>query len=206
MNKNIGKTVPAAMIKPKPTRYKDTLFRSRLEARWAVFYDLLGIRWEYEKEQAFVTGARTWGPEYGYKPDFFLPQWGYWIEIKPYKPDQKAMDKAAGWARNFGDTFIFFGDHTVPKSESESAYLFYLNTRDDLVHKDTGYYWCECQVCGKIDIRGGGGWPMSCDESCITHEKHELLEKTNPDLLSGEASPRLVRAYHIARHWQFNDS
>jgi len=28
------------------TKYKEHLFRSRLEARWAVFFDALGIRWE----------------------------------------------------------------------------------------------------------------------------------------------------------------
>lgn len=32
----------------KPTVYKDTLFRSRLEAKWAAFFDLAGWRWEYE--------------------------------------------------------------------------------------------------------------------------------------------------------------
>jgi hypothetical protein len=28
-----------------PTRYKGYHFRSRLEARWAVFFDALGIKW-----------------------------------------------------------------------------------------------------------------------------------------------------------------
>jgi hypothetical protein len=31
-----------------PTRYANTQFRSRLEARWARFFDLVGWRWEYE--------------------------------------------------------------------------------------------------------------------------------------------------------------
>lgn len=35
-------------IAAKPTVYKDTLFRSRLEAKWAAFFDLAGWRWEYE--------------------------------------------------------------------------------------------------------------------------------------------------------------
>lgn len=35
-------------IKPKPTTYKGFRFRSKLEARWAVFFDLAGISWEYE--------------------------------------------------------------------------------------------------------------------------------------------------------------
>lgn len=35
-------------IKARPTTYKGCLFRSRLEAKWAAFFDLVGIKWEYE--------------------------------------------------------------------------------------------------------------------------------------------------------------
>lgn len=35
-------------IKSKPTVYKNVKFRSRLEARWAAFFDLIGWRWQYE--------------------------------------------------------------------------------------------------------------------------------------------------------------
>ncbi len=31
-----------------PTIYKNVRFRSRLEARWAAFFDLVGWKWEYE--------------------------------------------------------------------------------------------------------------------------------------------------------------
>ena len=65
-------------IKAKPTLYNGVEFRSRLEARWAVFFDSLRIRWEYE-ETYFET-------EYGYyKPDFWLDT-GWIIEIKPTTP------------------------------------------------------------------------------------------------------------------------
>jgi hypothetical protein len=35
-------------IKAHPTKYKGVMFRSRLEARWAAFFDLAGWSWEYE--------------------------------------------------------------------------------------------------------------------------------------------------------------
>lgn len=38
------------------TVYKGYHFRSRLEARWAVFFDTLGIEWEYEKEGYDLRG------------------------------------------------------------------------------------------------------------------------------------------------------
>jgi len=39
----------------KPTKYAGITFRSRLEARWAVFFDALGISWEYEPETFLVN-------------------------------------------------------------------------------------------------------------------------------------------------------
>lgn len=51
--------------KPIETVYAGCRFRSRLEARWAVFFDRLGIEWEYEP-QGFEG-------DYGrYLPDFRL--------------------------------------------------------------------------------------------------------------------------------------
>jgi hypothetical protein len=68
-----------AQTKAIETRYKGYLFRSRLEARWAVFFDALGLTWEYEPE-GFKTDA-GW-----YLPDFrvITPQAKpIWYEIKP---------------------------------------------------------------------------------------------------------------------------
>lgn len=52
-------------MKAIETRYAGCRFRSRLEARWAVFFDALGIAWDYEPEGLLV------GPdERPYLPDF----------------------------------------------------------------------------------------------------------------------------------------
>lgn len=65
------------MIKPIETNYKGYRFRSRLEARWAVFFDALGVAWDYEKE-GYDLGDAGW-----YLPDFWLPSLGIFVEIKP---------------------------------------------------------------------------------------------------------------------------
>lgn len=44
-------------IKPIETLYRGYRFRSRLEARWAVFYDAAGIRWRYEEEGYDLSGV-----------------------------------------------------------------------------------------------------------------------------------------------------
>jgi hypothetical protein len=74
------------------TRYAGRLFRSRLEARYAVLFDALGIKWDYEPE-GFVLddGSR-------YLPDFWLhsptsPGEGFWVEIKPIAPTPAELEK-----------------------------------------------------------------------------------------------------------------
>lgn len=64
------------IFKPIQTRYSEHLFRSRLEARWAVFFDQLGIKWQYEWEGYSFEN-------YAYLPDFFFPEFDYYAEIKP---------------------------------------------------------------------------------------------------------------------------
>lgn len=86
-------------ITPIPTRYAGCWFRSRLEARWAVFLDTLGIRWEYEP-QGFENrltcdcddppemrttpdgSASCTGHHKRYLPDFFLSDTQTWVEVK----------------------------------------------------------------------------------------------------------------------------
>lgn len=63
-------------LKPIQTAYKGHHFRSRLEARWAVFFDALGVKYEYEAEGYDLFG-------FWYLPDFWLPDVGVYVEIKP---------------------------------------------------------------------------------------------------------------------------
>lgn len=66
------------------TRYNGINFRSRLEAKWAAFFDLCGFKWEYEP-----IDFRGW------VPDFFLefpcghsecnPTHTVYAEVKPYR-------------------------------------------------------------------------------------------------------------------------
>jgi hypothetical protein len=73
-----------------PTNYAGCRFRSRLEARWAVFFDAMGIGWEYEK-QGYRIGRRN------YLPDFYLPLTRTWAEVKgsPQGLDRNLLYSAA---------------------------------------------------------------------------------------------------------------
>jgi hypothetical protein len=59
------------------TTYAACRFRSRLEARWAVFFDALEIDWQYEP-QGYMYG------EYCYLPDFYLPGPQMHVEVRPH--------------------------------------------------------------------------------------------------------------------------
>ena len=71
-------------MKAIETAYSGCLFRSRLEARWAVFFDELGLKWEYEPE-GFELGDGM-----RYLPDFRVQYPGRcadeahyrWFEVK----------------------------------------------------------------------------------------------------------------------------
>lgn len=60
------------------TNYKNHFFRSRLEARWAVFFDSLEIQWIYEPDGYELSDGSK------YLPDFFLPDHKLFVEVKPY--------------------------------------------------------------------------------------------------------------------------
>jgi len=70
------------------TYYKRFHFRSRLEARYAVMFDAAGLEWEYEPEGFELPSGR-------YLPDFYLPKWDAFIEIKGKKPTYAELKKCS---------------------------------------------------------------------------------------------------------------
>ena len=68
-------------IKAIETEYNGYRFRSRLEARWAVFFDAANIKYEYENEGYEVDFGD--GETVRYLPDFFLPDFNIHCEVKP---------------------------------------------------------------------------------------------------------------------------
>ena len=58
-----------------PTKYNGTVFRSKLEANWAEFFDRHGIIWVYEPEGYDFGGLRV-------LPDFYLPELNILFEVK----------------------------------------------------------------------------------------------------------------------------
>ena len=143
-----------AMIQAIETRYRGYRFRSRLEARWAVFFDALGVKWEYEKEGYMLPS----GP---YLPDFWLPQQQCWVEIKGTPPTKQEMQFASDLCSGTkAAVFIFDGSLFLPAGNycpcGPSAQVFFGGQDDDGPCWDDGYTWCICNKCGSAGIEFNG--------------------------------------------------
>lgn len=164
-------------IAAKETEYNGYRFRSRLEARWAVFYNELGIKYEYEKEGFDLTYLLN--PEYGwtdggapseelsdlyegwrsifgagpvsYLPDFWIPHLDCWIEIKGQEPTKQEETIASMLAyATDKDVFVFFGDMMVPSGFEIAGTPSHAHFAGS--GWDTPYMWCECPSCGSLGI------------------------------------------------------
>jgi hypothetical protein len=89
-------------LKPIETRYAGILFRSRIEARWALFYDKIHVPYQYEAEGYDLNGEL-------YLPDFWMPQQGCFIEIKGAEPTLEEQCRAALLAQLSGKRAFIFG-------------------------------------------------------------------------------------------------
>lgn len=99
-------------IRAIETRYAGCRFRSRLEARHAVFFDALGVEWDFEA-QGFHT------PAGGYLPDFYLPDTNLYVEIKGPPPGEQELAKCQA----VPNLIILVG--SIPRRPEDITYLEY---------------------------------------------------------------------------------
>lgn len=73
-------------LKVLQTRYGGLTYRSRTEARWAVFFDMIGLRHQYEPEGYEIRVGY-------YRPDFWLPDLRMFFEVKGTDPTHDEVEK-----------------------------------------------------------------------------------------------------------------
>lgn len=148
-------------LKAIPTHYDGHHFRSRLEARWAVFFNELGIRYEYEREGYDLDGVR-------YLPDFWLPAQQSFVEVKGDFPNAEEQDKVLRLAHASGKPVYICVGEIKPWSDERGTGVDIIGLRTpDQIRAETGmrkrftpgqlfvmhgYDWCECPYCGMFDI------------------------------------------------------
>ena len=108
-------------IKAIETEYNGYRFRSRLEARWAVFFDAAGIKYEYESEGYELDKSTR------YLPDFYLPDFDCYVEVKRDTEDgiQEIEDKcfkAIKWGGPIKQILIL---SNIPKPSSPDGGIWH---------------------------------------------------------------------------------
>lgn len=101
-------------IQAKETLYNGYRFRSRLEARWAVFFDAAGIEYQYEPEGYVLEDGRS------YLPDFYLPYFHLFVEIKHDREHDNGKAKELCLMKTkdqFTSILIVYGDPLTTDTE-----------------------------------------------------------------------------------------
>jgi len=178
----IDETVPD--LRPIETEYRGVKFRSRLEARWAVFMDLIGVRWDYEPEGYELPGGR-------YLPDFeiALADDLCWLEIKPAEPTFDERSKAEQLA-------IAARRHVLiacgpPDNDDPRLGIEVFLPTEDYVVQDTGYRFCLCPKCKRVGVEHDGRGARVCGDRCV------------PDSDRAHTGEMLAEAARMARARRF---
>jgi hypothetical protein len=204
------------------TQYNGLLFRSRLEARWAVFFDTCGIKYCYESEGFSL-------PSGNYLPDFYIPNQpsfrhndnGLFVEVKGVATD-KSHSVLDELAMHTGIDCVMlgelpYGEYEERKTEPESPFLqetlylpalekeWTLIMRHDegrlgpVIGGDSPYVWCQCPFCGMFGFEfDGRSARIGC--GCRDH-----ITIRNGDKTYNSASLDLREAYQVARSERFED-
>lgn len=175
------------MIKAIETKYKGCRFRSRLEARWAVFFDACGIKWEYEPE-GFILDDGT-----KYLPDFKIYDiYGNfeWVEVKP---EGDSFTKAYKFAES-GNTQILCLDGLPDNKTYDMAYSFRMNdeTADQGIQAESAYFMPVINSSeNKMYIGWGyefhlyGWWRNDIPYGTKIIQAHELYGNKIPEYVKG---------------------
>lgn len=104
-------------MKAIETKYKGYRFRSRLEARWAVFFDALKIKWAYEAEGFDLGNGIYYLPDFTISVDYEIKKVQIWLEMKGQYPTDLEIKKLYLLSKAKKSICLFFigvpGDHSI---------------------------------------------------------------------------------------------
>lgn len=198
-----------AEIRAIQTFYNGTYFRSRIEARWAVFFDVLGVKYEYEPDKFELKSSR-------YIPDFRIDdlvgcggllKYPRFFEIKAGQPT------AYEWER-----FDQFCDviETGPRSFGtiqDDVFMVHGSIRDHKISaydKTLKWFWFQCPFCGCLSLE----WnhpsrsfmsTTSCEERHAVLREFDIEDYYFGDTLDYSASPAIEIAMSCAQSARFED-
>jgi hypothetical protein len=198
-------------VQPLETNYAGHRFRSRLEARWAVAFDHLGIEWQYEA-QGYTCSRRLGNDDstFAYLPDFWLPKLRIFAEVKGQLTESELvhlLNIAASLSSNNGGGCHDSGGHEVAilgpvpePSRGGGPWVLHMHKGDLLMAEWTNNMSGGCM--GDIAIAsdyGGANWAgIRNDDNVSVADAIRLL-------LGGAPGPSTywAPAYRAARSARF---
>ena len=175
-------------IRAIETVYAGYRFRSRLEARWAVFFDALGIEYDYEPE-GFDLGEAGW-----YLPDFFLNSVyirghsiGVWFEVKGVEPTNIEKQKATSLGRELKQgVVIACGDQSAgPDPHGRSEMFQFWPFWDNCME------FMKCEGCGLLKTEYAESNYAYCPK-CGGNANNE-----HPDIVHAALAAKQARFEHM---------
>lgn len=201
-------------MKAIETMYNGYRMRSRLEARWAIFFDTLGIKYQYEAEGFELGGVR-------YLPDFLLPEQQCWIEIKGQELTEQEWEKCLQFqAQSEKPLYILIGTPGGESIENDWPHFkaSYVGIGLKNSERREGYIWTKCLQCKAVGMCPDYEHfrPMDTFELfCDCHEKYlhtplwggdrkaHLSDHIKYDLVAQGDDEALIAAYKAARQARF---
>ncbi len=137
-------------IKAIETSYSGHRFRSRLEARWAIAFDAMGLSWTYEPEGYHLPSGRMYLPDFRVE----IADGTLWVEVKPEGGDVSKFEEFMA-AREDTDRGTVLSEipnvSRGPFLDQPGGYAeVCLWSGDNLARDDAPYQFCECEFCGAI--------------------------------------------------------
>lgn len=176
------------MIHAIDTVYRGYKFRSRLEARWAVFFDEIDLEWMYEPE-----GVKLSDGSY-YLPDFYFPELKKYGEVKPYLDNSNVKDpRWLTFIHDLKTTLLIL--RGVPGEYDVVSMKFW----EDAMCKH-----CR-QLVAAIECGLEDGDDDRCGENCCKELDYErgTFELIHHFDNMGMDIPKIERAYSIAKQARF---
>lgn len=131
-------------IDAKPTIYRSVLYKSRLEARWAVLLDNCINVLLFKYEPITIEDSHGWG----YTPDFLVtyflsgPPRRLYLEIKPNAPTGEYLNQLTSYVKKLKyPLMLIFG--SLYKDEPLAASLLMPHQKGQPVHP--------CQIFSNFD-------------------------------------------------------
>jgi hypothetical protein len=206
---------------PKPkaleVSYSGRIFRSRLEARWAVLLDMLEVNWDYEPT-FYECGEGLF-----YLPDFYLPDHQLWLEVKgaPFM-DAASMAKVlaavAGPMRiplreapyTPSDRLMLGGPFRALKHGLMPVHTLITPAGPNLA--SLSYSAFDVEPDGRVTLNAlGAPWDAVAATGIKAARRPAparlaLLLEPEPQLRSGTVPDRITRAYNSAYRLAFDDA